>query len=32
MPDTTTVFWLANQLEIREFYRDVLAGRRVSRH
>jgi hypothetical protein len=32
MPDSATVFWLANQLEIREFYRDILAGRRLSSH
>ncbi|HEY5604454.1 MAG TPA: hypothetical protein VIM41_15235 [Gammaproteobacteria bacterium] len=32
MPDTRTIFLLANQLEIREFYRDTLAGRRLSSH
>lgn len=30
MPDSTTVFLLAGQLEIRDFYRDTLAGRRLS--
>jgi hypothetical protein len=32
MPDSKTVFLLASQVEIREFYRDTLAGRRLSSH
>ena len=32
MPDSTTVFLLASQVEIRDFYRDTLAGRRLSSH
>ncbi len=32
MPDLTSVFMLANQLEIRDFYRNTLGGRRLSSH
>ena len=32
MPDLSKIFMLANQLEIRDFYRNTLGGRRLSNH